>query len=214
METFMEDFIFFIAFLIPAGIAIVICVLRFYNGTIVPLKRNFAKAKTASLISYNESNLTATLINRSPKIANVIKIKKDHNYTIGYKPETLHIGAASVGGVTTGGSYTTGGYNYVSGVSKSGYYNLEYDGHMITKIKLTSEQFDMAKKSVIVAPYLNEKERQIDVHAPVQPPSEMEVKMMLNSLERTGYVGNAGNAKEGYPSKRKCEQILAWLCGI
>lgn len=195
-------------FLIATLITTIVCFVIIGRKLYVALQQDAERAKAASLISY-DGEFTATLIDRSPQIADIIKIVDDHNYTIKYEPEKLHVGAVSVGGVTTGGAYTTGGYNYVSGSSKSGYCNLEYAGNMVTKIKLTSEQFDKAKKSVI-APYLNEKEKQIDVHTPVQY-TEMEAKMILIGIKTTGSIGNA--AKKGYPSREKCEQILGWLCG-
>ena len=198
----------FIVYLILIGIIIIMC-MRIYNTAIVPMRQSSAKAKTTNLITYDESELTATLISRDPKIADIIKIVDDRNYTIKYEPKKLHVGAVSVGGITTGGTYTTGGYNYVSGSSKSGYCNLEYAGRMITHIQLTSEQYNKAKNSII-APYLNEKWKQIDVHAPVHY-TEIEAQMVLNSIKTTGF---AGNNKKGYPSREKCEQILGWLCGV
>lgn len=198
-----------IMIIILLGVAAIIC-LRFYNTTIVPMKNKSAMNKTASLVSYDRVNLTATITKRASEITKVITIANDHNYTIAYEPVKLHIGAVSVGGVTTGGTYTTGGYNYVSSTTKSGYYQLQYAGQLISHIKLNDSDYQKAKQSPI-APFLDDKKHQIDVIESVQC-SEQEARAMINNLKTTGYVGNEFlNDKRGYPSYEKCALILEWL---
>lgn len=161
-----------------------------------------AKRVSAELISFDQYTLTAILLKIDTRIWDVIKIEDSYYIYTKYEPEKLHIGAASVGGVTTGGAYKTGGYNYIAASSKSGTCYLQYDGHIIVHIKLTDEMFKDAQKSSI-APYLDDAQKCINVHNPVQR-STSELMMSLKNIQSTG---NAGNDFRGYPSREKCEQI-------
>lgn len=111
--------------------------------------------------TYNEKTTALVLHQRSPKLARYFRIVDAVHIDVSYKPETLHIGAVTVGGVTTGGTYKTGGYHYISGMHKNGKYNLEYTRQYISIIELNDALYQKALQSPIKA-YLN-KEKQIAV---------------------------------------------------
>lgn len=168
-----------------------------------------SKRNVSSLVVYDDTTNTLTLIKRSPELRDIVKIMNDQNYHISYKPLTLHIGSATVGGVTTGGAYTTGGYNYVSGTSDSGYYQFLFEGKPVKKIKLDDKSFSIAKQSEI-APYLNDETLEIEVVEKVTY-SQDQVRFAISNYKSTGYVGNLD---KGYPNLEKTIKILAWICDL
>lgn len=171
-------------------------------------EREMELAELNTLYTFNQETGVFTLLKRSPLLAKVIQIKDSSDIFIAYKPVTLHVGAATVGGVTTGGAYTTGGYNYISGEKKNGLCTLECDGVVIRKIQLTYTLWQKAKDS-IVASYLNEETRQLDVVNDVRLDA-IERQFALNSLKTQGYVGNKA-AHAGYPTITKGLKIMDWL---
>ena len=86
----------------------------------------------------------------------------------------------------------------------------------MTKIKLSNELFEKAKNSPI-AMYLNEEEKQIDVHESYKM-SDFERRMLAqdvaNRLDKM-YVNKgayATNISNDYPTEEKCRKILNWIC--
>ncbi len=199
--------------LIPIIFAVVvfgIIGMRIYNLHIVPAEQEKAKNETEGFIKCERG--TATLIARNPSISKVIKIEEAKNYTIAHEPEKTHFGAVTVGGVTTGGTYTTGGYDYISNSTKSGFYNMVYGGNdHIFQIQLTDEQYKQAQKSKI-AKYLNEENKQIYVHTP-HSYTKFDDMMVSSMTDKNQILNYALSDKRGYPTREKCEEILAWLCG-
>lgn len=181
--------------------------LRMYNLDIKPHVQEHQRRKMVNYATYDENSKTLFLHQRSAELANYIKIKNDKDIEISYKPQTLHIGSATVGGVTTGGAYTTGGYHYISGEHKNGLCRLEYTGCLIFKIQLNDAMYQKALQSPI-KPYLNEK-KQIAVINPRALSTE-ELQNALNSMKTTGYIGNDAT-KNGMPTYDKCKKIMDWI---
>ena len=197
----MEAFVILILF----GVIVIECMWA-YNSFILPGQIEKAKKETADMLSYQNYDSILTLKKRDPAISKIVKIAKDHDVSIKHEPETLHVGAVSVGGVVSGGTYTTGGYNYVSDDGASGYYRLEYDGHMIKTIQLDHTLFLQAKDSPI-AQYLNNKEETIVVVTkPVLNQWEQDIAF---KMLQSGYMDPA--LKRGYPNQAKCMNILTWM---
>ena len=166
-----------------------------------------AIANTADCVSYDEDSSVLTLLKRDSRVSRIVKIKKDHDISIKHEDETLHIGAVSVGGVVSGGAYTTGGYDYISDDGHNGLYKLTY-GYCSTikKIKLDAELFKQAQNSNI-AQYLDDTDNSIRVEdEPVM--SNFEREMAFNMLQ-AGHIDSV--LKRGYPSHAKCVQILNWI---
>lgn len=144
-----------------------------------------------------------------------IKIVGVKNTYLGYEPKKLHYGSATVGGVTSGGFFTTGGYNKVVGETKSGKYSLRFEGKIISTISLSSDLYEQAKHSNI-AKYINESTRRIEVFTKVQRTKEETEALLANATKlATGVALESGMALDdwrGFPSKEKCQEIYKWLC--
>lgn len=164
-------------------------------------------AEATEFLSFDEKTYTLTVNKRYPQIARAVKIVDANNISIKYKPEETHFTAVSSGGVTVGGTYTTGGYNYIAGVDKNGQASLKYMGRPINKIQLTDELYHQAQNSSIAA-FLNDK-KQIEVRTAANLSAE-DLAAARSSLMSTGFVGNA-IANAGLPTKGKCITIMNWL---
>ncbi|MDO4851914.1 MAG: hypothetical protein Q4A88_00675 [Clostridia bacterium] len=159
-------------------------------------------------IRYDEKTHVLYLINRSSLIKYVVSLIEDKDYKISYEPEAINYTSVTVGGVTTGGAYKTGGYNYISSTENNNLYRLTYgEKYIIDRIQLDDEQYAEAKSSCI-SQYLNN-EKQIMVNVYTNAPVNAGQKM-LHNLKTTGHVGNEF---KGYPTYEKASAILSWICG-
>ncbi len=150
-----------------------------------------------------------------------VKIKKAENVHLGYEAQKLHYGSATVGGVTSGGFYTTGGYNKVIATENSGKCFLEFAGNaaimdkMIRYIDLSDALYEEAKYSPI-AKYLNHTARRIEVFEQVQRTKEETDALVSHAIDlATGKAligGMSLDDKRGYPTREKCRLILDWIC--
>lgn len=181
--------------------------LRTWNLTVKPAVQELQRNKMYDKARYDKETFTLHLYCRGPEIASHFKIKDDKNLEISYRPLQVHVGTASVGGVTTGGVYTTGDYHYVSGEHKNGLCRLEYTGEILVRIQLSDELYKDAKKSSIQK-YLNA-DKQIEVIQP-KARSYEEIKLAHHLMTTTGYAGN-DYYKKGYPTYQKCKEILDWI---
>ena len=77
---------------------------------------------------YSSKDRTLRIDSRGKDLRPVISIRKVMDCHLGYEPEKLHYGSATVGGVTSGGFYTTGGYNKILDSKNSGKAMLELIG--------------------------------------------------------------------------------------
>ena len=141
---------------------IAIMVMRFYNQDIVPMKNNRMWMNTAAYVDYIPTQHTLVLKKRGPELSKAIKILDDRDYKISYKPEEYIFTSVTVGGITTGGVDKIGGYNYISGSTKTGKYQLWYIDKLVRNIRLSDELFEQAKESLI-AEYLNMTTKEIVV---------------------------------------------------
>lgn len=145
----------------------------------------------------------------------LLKIVAVKNTYLGYEPKKLHFGAATVGGVTSGGFYTTGGYNKVVGETKTNKYTLQFDGKIVSSIRLSSSLYQQAKHSPI-GKYLDESTMCIEVFNKVHRTKEETDALLENAMKlATGAALTSGMAIDdwrGFPSKEKCKEIYNWLC--
>ena len=193
-------------------LCVAIIVLRVKNQVVDPIKNSVTSSKVKEYVKFDEKTATLTILERNPEIAKAVKIVNDKNISVGYEPEKLHYGSVSVGGVTTGGFYKTGGYNTFSSSGKSGYVYLDYLGHMIRYIQLDNQLYELAQGSSIAA-YLNGS-KQIQVVNPVS----LSIDDVKGVFDSSGHLGAGANtvmqkSKQGYPSHQKCWEILHWICG-
>lgn len=130
------------------------------------------------------------------RLEQLITITKVSDVAIGYQAEQIHIGSATVGGVTTGGVYKTGGRHYYTGASYSGKYALWFgtksNGHEITEVYLSENLYQKAKNSSI-AKYLNAMTKcieLIDAHTKYSDYELAELKCLLvgKVVHRTHYI--------------------------
>ena len=154
-----------------------------------------------------------------------IKINEYRALQLGYEPKRLHFGSATVGGVTTGGFYTTGGHNVIESSTKTGRYQFMFadsgrrnNGYTIpiSRIRLTEELYKEAENSSI-AKYLNPETQTIELNTRIHL-SEAEKISLLNKADRLARgvpltSGMSLNYSEGLPSYEKCVEILNWMCG-
>lgn len=154
-----------------------------------------------------------------------IKIKEYRALQLGYEPQRLHFGSATVGGVTTGGFYTTGGHNVIESSTKTGRYQFmladsgrRNNGYTIaiSRIQLTDALYKEAENSSI-AKYLNAETQTIEMNTRVYL-SEAEKMSVLNKADKLtrGTPLTSGmtlNFSEGMPTYQKCQEILNWMCG-
>lgn len=160
------------------------------------------------ILRYDADSHTLHIYRRDRRIADYVDIKDDRNVHIKHEPQKLHIGAVRVGNVTTGGAYTTGGYNYISGTTKSGFARLEYKGNIVCYIQLHRDLYDQAKESKI-AEYLNHNTKQIRAIGNGVFTQE-DVAQMFANYAATGFTGNFDQTKATFA---QCALILAWMCG-
>ena len=164
-------------------------------------------------ISFDEETGVLTLHKRGPKIAEALSIVNDKNLIIGYTPVKLHIGSATVGGVTTGGAYTTGGQKVIEGSYENGYCRLQCtiwpsEAKMVNSIQIPSELHESAKKSNI-SYYLDDKMNIAVVEDGNY--SLAEVLMMARTPNFAETFMGQRTLKRGYPKFEKCKRILDWL---
>ena len=194
------------------GVLSLFCGFMFL-GYSVSEKNEKEKEEFDAVASFNYVD-TLYLKKRSSVIQKRVKIVEDRNVVTAYNPKQTHIGAVSVGGVVSGGTYTTGGNYYVAHSEKNGRYKLVYSENdksssTINKIQLTDELFQQAKNSSIKE-YLDEKKKQIVVVSEVYL-SGYDMMWKMANLQ-TGNFGLTEAEKAGYPSYEKCQAILNWIC--
>lgn len=155
-----------------------------------------------------------TINERRKEFFQLIKIRDDQNIIMDYEPARYIYTSATVGGITTGGVETIGGHDYVAGKVESGKCELLYLGEAveqtIERIQLTDSLYEEAKKSNIKK-YLND-EKQIVVVA--QPGDLITATQICNFNSPMGSLVLQNVAKQGYPTRKKCLEIMNWICGI
>lgn len=169
---------------------------------------------------FSSEDGTLYLKNKGVVWKKFIKVRKVRNFHLGYEPEKLHFGSATVGGVTSGGFYTTGGYNKVVASSNSGKCELEFtgDANILNKtirvIRLSDELYAEAQKADI-AKYLNPTTKSIEMFDKViRTKGEVDV-LINNAMKLVNGVpltsGMAIDDTRGFPTYQKCKEILDWM---
>ena len=149
---------------------------------------------------------------RGERLALFLKIHNDKNYILDYKPKQYIFTSATVGGITTGGVDSVGGYNYVSSWVETGKCTLQFFSHKIETIQLTDSLYEKAKKSEI-AKYLNDKKQIVVEDNGLEIRSLAGASAMGYAMDTTkGSLVLQNAAKAGYPSQQKCVEIMNWLC--
>ncbi len=163
-------------------------------------KKDNDTAEAANKLFTRDYNDCMTLNVRSPQIKSFVKIVPVKEISVAHESEKLHYGSVTTGSATVGGTYTTGGYDYVKDVKKTGKYKLEtWRGGSIDTIQLNHDMYLQAKKSNI-AEYLNDKEQIV-----VVPPADLSDVLIYKTQGRF--------STERYPDYEKCKKILDWISG-
>ena len=184
---------------------------------------------------YSSKDRTLRIDSRGKDLRPVISIRKVMDCHLGYEPEKLHYGSATVGGVTSGGFYTTGGYNKILDSKNSGKAMLEFIGESsalnialdmlsgksqlgkaIDQIILSERLYAEAEKSNI-AKYLNPETMSIEMVPKVTRPTQDANTLLNNAMKLVSGAplrsGMAINAPSYYPTYEKCKEVYDWLCG-
>lgn len=201
-------------------LAVCAVVVAFAIYKVITIQRAFNMAKEC----FSSGDGTLRLDRRGEIWNKFIKIKQAKNLQLGYETTKVHFGFATVGGVTTGGFYTTGGYNKIVSSTNSGKYELMFgnnetssEGHTepIVRIILTEKLYKEAENSA-VAKYLNASSRSVEMHNKVYY-SEVDKEILMNKVNKlvAGAPLTSGMSldyTEGLPTYEKCKEVLDWIC--
>lgn len=196
-------------------LVLLICLLMWLFGTLIyAYKEAMNEIKEAEEYGKLSDNYVLQLKKRGTKWADFLKIHDEKNYIMDYEPKRYIFTSATVGGITTGGVDTVGGYNYVSGSVDSDKCTLHFLGHKIEVIQLTDALYKKAQKSEIEK-YLNNK-KQIVVEDKDASHRALGGVSMLGSVLNTsaGSLLLQNAQKYGYPTREKCLIIMDWLCEV
>ncbi len=187
---------------IIVGVIIIIMVLRIKNDVVNQAKQTkiaLAKQETKDFAWIRGNKLY--LRKRDPKMCDIVSIGEFVSGHIRYNPETLHYGSVTVGGITTGGFYKTGGNYYMSDVQKSGVFKrLYYGDTQIFDIDLTLELYNQAKDSYI-AKYLDGMNIEV---------MDRKSANAIATLTRDQSVISQCSGR----TYEECFEILSWICGV
>ena len=140
-----------------------------------------------------------------------LKIQNETNVTLSYVPKKYIYTSATVGGITTGGVDTVGGYNNVSKGYNSGKCKLTYFDKEIESIQLPDSLYQIALGAPIHE-YLNDKKQIAVVEG-------QKMGNIMIELRRKGYDIHTANGFAMYqearnqclPTYEKCVQIIDFL---
>lgn len=145
---------------------------------------------------------TLEVTQRGPNIKKQIFIEKTMSVTTTRTPEKTWVGAATVGGVTTGGTFKTGGYTEEH-YSKAKCVRMTYGyqtSYTIDKIELSPELLAIAKESEI--------NKYVSGDCILVNTGCSHSTFMMNYQR-----GKIDADSMGYPTRTKAEEILNWLAG-
>ena len=144
-------------------------------------------------------------------------VKRHYAKAIKYNEEKIHIGSASVGGVTTGGVYKTGGDYSVKDLSSDRYelifrkpLNLNVcDETPIKTIRLSDQLVKKAQGTPV--------EKYIRNYNKIEVVWDVKGSKAVSDLARMGMTAQAvsllsAEQAEGYPTLEKCNAIIDFLC--
>lgn len=179
-----------------------------------------ARNELGTLPSFDTNTGELSVFRRAPALRKVISFHDDKNFTTKDDPVKVHYGSATVGGITTGGTYTTGGGQVFSGSYNTGKAYLEYndillgihkDGKYIKgtikTIRITSEMYNSADSSM--KEIINHDGR--GYYITVIENAKMNVNEIQYAMGNLTSGHTQDMLKRGYPTRAKCEKILNWL---
>ena len=175
------------------------------------------KKERNNTASYDKEKKILRVYQCNPILKTSIAIEPIKHFSIHNTPTKTHFGAVTVGGVTTGGTYTTGGQRVINTTDKSGYYRLVWTGEVANKnesfeiktINITKEMYEKAKTSNIKDYIIEEKgEYSIVVVRHIQL-SYTELKGVMATFEYSSDAQDKLN--QGHPNYEKCKAIVDWL---
>ena len=145
--TDFQGFLTVAIVMVVLGVVLIFIARIESNKAVEQRNRIYALEKEA--LEYDEKTGILNLYKRAPSLKIFFRLVDNRDVSLGKTEEKLHIGAVSVGGVTTGGTYVTGG-DYVTVVGKkNGTAILAYRNHPIMGIKLSDELYEALKHSEI-----------------------------------------------------------------
>lgn len=164
--------------------------------------RNTVRQNVSKIAEYKDGALT--LSERSGDLKNMIDFIQVTANTYQKTPEKLHYGSATVGGVTTGGVYKTGGT-----INKTTFYcgdrwHFLYDGKEVNKIILTDKLAREAQESKIKEYCKGNAIILVTEHRGCSSEALMLAK--AGDLSRM-HLENA----QVYPTLEKVKAILSWI---
>jgi len=166
--------------------------------------RNTARQKVSEIAEYKDGTLT--LSERSRYLKDMIDYIQVTANTYHKTPEKLHYGSATVGGVTTGGLYKTGGTIDKKTIYCGDRWHFLYDGEEVNKIILTDKLAQEAQESKIKE-YCKENAIIIVTN---RRGCSSEALMLAKAGDMSRmHLENA----QIYPTLEKVKAIISWIAG-
>lgn len=148
---------------------------------------------------------------KNPAFSKALKIEADKMYTMEHEDAQYIYTSATVGGITTGGVTKIGDRDYIQ-TRDTGKYCLTYcDDYLVKRIRLDTSLWEAAKNSPISS-YLNNNTKSIVVVYEVTPSQDIE--LLAKSDPNAAIKKMQSEMRNGYPSRKKCADIINWLSGI
>ena len=165
----------------------------------------------------NEGGGFLILRKRHSKYGAYFSIEEAHKYYVNKEPVKIHYGSATVGGVTTGGFYTTGGQQSINkGLPVADKYILRYKGKVVNHIQFNDFQrgdeplLIKAKQDKIISKYVSD--RGAIVVIPAAEKISVSNEKKASFLQTGNYQHLIDEVISNYPSKEKCQDIVDWIC--
>ena len=166
---------------------------------------------------------TTLYIDEQSELFSIVLTIREHKVSE-YKKDPLevHIGSATVGGITTGGVYTTGG-GIAQTDHRSDKFELIYKHVQGNEIQFATDISEYAIEEIVLSDELAKKAKNSKIKEYLINGNTIEVVKSVDTtlstkLYAAGHNLNAISVYNweklaGYPTKVKCEKILNWLCG-
>lgn len=196
--------VLFIAFLavaaISCGVAMAVFIRRKKPEEIS------ARDQLKNSVNYSSAEKVLTVTAKSKLLLEKLSLVQAVDQQVKTEPIVLHFGAVAVGGVVTGGAYTTGGNHYIAGQEKSECFKLMYCNNEVKYIKLSEALLESAGRSEIKE-YTDS--AGIKVIAPIDTAALSDAEKMRRLQEAKAGIVRAENI--GYPTYEKAVAIVNWL---
>ena len=207
---------------------IILLAVAFAVAFFIAIRRLVIMKKAKKTLSYDEFSKRLTVSARSSAAFEFIHIDPVKVHTLKHEEEQLHYLGVSVGGVSTGGFYKTGGYDYISKSKKTSHYCMNYMLVETTGVKMCridsiafSADLVQAAKQSSIGQYMNDN-GVIELYDQEAVKAELELEQMQNP---TAFMGDARFFSDNYyaerrqeiaacayPTQEKCAAIRSWIC--